>query len=294
MQLESIPCPWCYSPKREPFLRDEFRDLWVCHDCNLVYLSPRPASTSELYDKTYYLEKNIVGEGAYWSRIADIESRVTKRGSLVEIGCGTGVFCRVMANRGWDVLGLDVSSYSIESAKKYEQSNLRFCHIDPASDQHFSADVICAYQVLEHVPSPRDMLVNLRKKLVPGGLLVLEVPNIDAFDFKFNKLQRKRSLDVPYHLCHFRPEWLRWALATSGFEVLDTDYYIPNAVISAVDFRERVRSWGHRSADSNVSSKLSDAAPPLAQRLVSLGSRLLKAVGEMLPGWRFTVFARKT
>ena len=55
-----------------------------------------------------------------------IESRAIKPGRTLEVGCGTGTNAIWLAQRGFDVLGVDISEVAIEKARARAQGRFRF------------------------------------------------------------------------------------------------------------------------------------------------------------------------
>jgi 2-polyprenyl-3-methyl-5-hydroxy-6-metoxy-1,4-benzoquinol methylase len=46
--------------------------------------------------------------------------------TMLDLGCGAGRHAKWLSVKGYDVTGLDLAASSIQSAKKYEKTNLRF------------------------------------------------------------------------------------------------------------------------------------------------------------------------
>lgn len=97
-------------------------------------------------------------------------------------------------------------------------------------------DAVLCMSVIEHIPSsPRRMLGILYHILKPGGLLILDTPNL-AYLPNRRKLNRGRSPYVPIgeqfyteepfegHVREYTAEELRWMLSVTGFEILETDF----------------------------------------------------------------------
>ena len=94
---------------------------------------------------------------------------------ILEIGCGTGEFSRLLAERAEKVLAVDLSPQMIrlalESSKLYP--NIDFVESDVMTyqlpDSHF--DGIATLTTLHHLPM-KDILKNIKKALKPGGTFV--------------------------------------------------------------------------------------------------------------------------
>ena len=102
------------------------------------------------------------------------------RGRWIDVGCGSGVFSRILANHGADVLGVDGSSEMIEAARagggepapRYEVRTIKSLEVEPAG-----CDGVLCLSVIEYLDDPIAGLAILTRLLRPGGALVLSAPN---------------------------------------------------------------------------------------------------------------------
>ncbi len=312
-QTETLQrCNFCHSTTFK--FHDQIKDWTIvrCAACGFCFTNPRPTleSLPTFYTEDYFKDNyetrfNFFHEdGAmkssdelgFAARIADIEENLPKRGKLLEIGSAMGHFLEAMKRRGWDVRGIEISADAIELAQ--QQGIEVFCGIleEYQSDEHF--DVVCLYQVLEHVPDPAYVIERSRQLLSEGGLLVIEVPNLESFDAKINRQRRAWNYDLPRHLNHFRPGVLRNKLRENGFEIVEIDFYYPNFLIALSALLQRLKPASQAAAQESV-SKLEVAGPgsprfpPRARKLRNRKTRLIKRIARHFPGWRFTIIARK-
>lgn len=100
----------------------------------------------------------------------------TDSGRLLEIGCGKGGFLR-LAEAHFDVEGVDISDYAIESSRAHFGSRVRVANIVEDDLPAASYDVIAVFNILEHLRMPGPVIEKLAAALKPGGLLVGSVPN---------------------------------------------------------------------------------------------------------------------
>lgn len=125
-----------------------------------------------------------------YNRIADqkrvdfIESVIKKSvgssGRILDVGCGNGVISRHLGRAGFNVLGIDVSDKTIETAKSLTNlPNVQFMKMSAealvASGEKYDA-VICS-EVLEHLHQPGSLLQVLYQSLTENGKLIVTVPN---------------------------------------------------------------------------------------------------------------------
>lgn len=180
---------------------------------------------------------------------------------VVEIGCGLGMFTRVMAthSNAPKILACDLSNYAITEAQQHlaDLPNVTFHQIDalllpcPPS----SIDVVVGLDVLEHLHDPGLMLAKAHEILRPGGLLFLSLPNPESLgarikmgkpDLHDNSANPLRwfAWHDPTHVSIFPiAEWRRRLRALGFVKVRDgsdfwwdTPYFrrIPNIVLKIV------------------------------------------------------------
>jgi SAM-dependent methyltransferase len=109
--------------------------------------------------------------------------------SLLDLGCGTGNFVRLVAGRFGRIVATDVSSSAIEearrsSAHKPGDAEITWKVLDgngpmPFTDGEFSA--VVTLSTLQYIFDPEAFLAEVRRVLRPGGRFLVEVPNMAYF-----------------------------------------------------------------------------------------------------------------
>lgn len=101
--------------------------------------------------------------------------------SLIDIGCGTGEFLVQLKDRYDSLVGIDVSSDSIEFAIKKVQSfkNVSLYRGELQSFHFLKErfDVCLCLDVLEHVKDLSSLLQEIHRILRPGAEIIVTVPN---------------------------------------------------------------------------------------------------------------------
>jgi SAM-dependent methyltransferase len=215
-----------------------------------------------------------------------------------------GSFLEVMQKRGWQVSGVEISADAV--AQAHERGIELFCGVfeEFQTDQTF--DSICMYQTLEHVMAPAYALRRSFELLNPDGTMIIEVPNLASYDAKHNQERRLLNYDLPRHLHHFYPHVLANKLREIGFTVVEIDYYYPNALLDLAAKRLSASRGANASSNNSTpnstvqgtaspgaASDRDSATLPMAQRPGGWKQNLLRGVARFLPGWRFTIIARK-
>jgi SAM-dependent methyltransferase len=169
-----------YGKQIRPFMPiEKTLHLVICRDCDLRFFvgcTPGPAEFYRIVqrNKRYYLKDKNEYDLAI--------SQMHNARSVLEIGPGCGEFGHKLKQQGiLDYTGLE---FSPEAAKMGKQGGLdiRVEQIqDHALSQRDHYDVVCSFQVLEHVPNPKEFLQAAATCLRPGGLLILSVPSEDSY-----------------------------------------------------------------------------------------------------------------
>jgi 2-polyprenyl-3-methyl-5-hydroxy-6-metoxy-1,4-benzoquinol methylase len=140
----------------------------------------------------------------------DLIRKAKPSGKLLEIGCARGDFLRV-ARESFDASGVepnpDLANSSSEVAPVYRDIIER----TPWS----GFDIVASFHVIEHVDSPRSFIRAAAERLKPGGLLVIETPNIDSLPFKMFKSRWRQF--IPEHYFFFDPKTISRLLSDHGF-----------------------------------------------------------------------------
>ena len=209
-----------------------------CSRCRLIRLSPQPAAAElgAYYPDTYWFspeDKAVERWEEVYRRVVlrdhlgfvcrALES-TRARGPILDVGCGGGLFLKMLAERGHRVLGLDSSGAAARLAWKVNGVPAVCATLPDAPLAPASCAAVTMFHVLEHVHDPRAHLEAARSLLEPDGRLIAQVPNAACWQLRL--LGKNWSgLDVPRHLWDFRPGDLDILLDRSGFEVVRRKHF---------------------------------------------------------------------
>lgn len=115
---------------------------------------------------------------------------------VLEIGCGVGSFLEKILPKTKNVFGLELNR---EAVRICQNKNLNVTGelIQQHAKTHPNLyDVVCAFQVLEHVTEVKSFLEACVECLKPGGKLIIGVPNNEPYYQRFNKYA---TLNLPPH-----------------------------------------------------------------------------------------------
>jgi O-antigen chain-terminating methyltransferase len=112
-----------------------------------------------------------------------VQSVVTQASPLLDIGCGRGEWLHILKDSNIPATGIDTNAASVQECSA---QGLNVLHADAitylSNIEEKSLGAITLFQVLEHLPFPT-MVHLLRlalRALVPGGVLIAEVPNSET------------------------------------------------------------------------------------------------------------------
>src|ERR1043166_7737582 len=115
---------------------------------------------------------------------------------VLEVECNTGTFLERAAAITKNVVGLDFNPAAIETARSKGVTALNESIEDHAERHSGEYDVVCAFQVFEHLAQIGPMLTAMLRALKLGGKLIMSVPNNEPFFQRFNKYD---TLNMPPH-----------------------------------------------------------------------------------------------
>lgn len=149
-------------------------------------------------------------------KLVEKETGLT-RGSLLDLGSGTGVFARQMKEAGWQVTGLEPDADARALAKRVYQVDLEdSTHLFKLPPATF--DAITMWHVLEHVHDLQGTMTQLRTLLKEKGKLFIAVPNYRSKDAALYK-EYWAAWDVPRHLYHFSPRAMKILVEKHGLMI---------------------------------------------------------------------------
>jgi 2-polyprenyl-3-methyl-5-hydroxy-6-metoxy-1,4-benzoquinol methylase len=98
---------------------------------------------------------------------------------VLDIGCGTGYGSHVLAQKAKHVIGLDQDASAIAYCKmNYSRSNIEFIRADASNLPPTSMfDVVVIFQVIEHIADIDNFVVQVKKRVKPGGKILMTTPN---------------------------------------------------------------------------------------------------------------------
>ena len=211
-----------------------------CSQCSLIYVNPTPffnasEDFSEMsldFQYTQYMHLQISQKTLDFERqqmrwqLAQATSlgATPTQGRLLDVGCGSGASVRAAVDLGWEALGIDIDPQLIKHGREQLGVDLRSTTLLEAGLPDTAFDFIRLRDVIEHLPNPYDILLEIRRLLAPHGVVLIVTPNENGLPTRARLLlgkERNRVATVPppHHLHGFEPSTLQRILERAGLSV---------------------------------------------------------------------------
>jgi 2-polyprenyl-6-hydroxyphenyl methylase/3-demethylubiquinone-9 3-methyltransferase len=185
------------------------------------------------FDSLYQTSPAFRERFEVWSRLIDRYSHPDN--TVLDVGCGTGVFSFYAAERNGRVIGVDGSSGMIEQCRQKHSDlgggNLKFieANITTLTEKGIApADIVLCSSVLEYLPDFDASLEILRGLVTEGGIMIVSMPCSASY---YRKLERivyaltGRPRFYRYVKCRVGDAEVAEKLTQYGFELIERQYF---------------------------------------------------------------------
>ncbi len=162
---------------------------------------------SPYYDMLY-AGRNDAEAGAFLQRL--ISCLKPKNDSLMlDVACGKGRYSKVLAEMGFNVVGIDIAEPSILEAKKMETGNLHFFSHDmrkPFLPDHFdyAFNFFTSFGYFNTLNEHHDALQAIAKSLKKNGVLIIDYLNVPVAEKQLVPTEAKRFGDVDFEISRWQ------------------------------------------------------------------------------------------
>ena len=196
--LENVKCNYCGDDDyKVRYIKDGY-NIVQCKKCSLVYVNPRltQESIDNLYNEDYFLGDGFDKSIQYQKEFEELSDKLdltdwdaatikefiqteNKNPKLLDIGCGMGLFLWKAKKIGFDVEGIELSSFAADFVRSKDITvNDKSIYEERLPENHY--DAIALKEVIEHLPDPMLALENVYSALKPGGVLFMTTGNYNS------------------------------------------------------------------------------------------------------------------
>ena len=214
--------PAVFSARRLPD-RIHYR-IVRCSSCGLVRSDPIADSSTiaSLYRESTFDYSGEVDNlsHTYGAYLARLDRHGVRKNSLLEIGCGNGFFLGQALRQGYsDVRGVEPSESALKLADSQVRGRIACAMMSAGLFPRDSFDVVCLFQVLDHIVDPGSLLDTCFEILKPGGFVLCLNHNVEALSARIMK-DRSPIIDIE-HTYLYGPGTIGKLFSKSGFEVVE-------------------------------------------------------------------------
>jgi SAM-dependent methyltransferase len=223
--------------------------IYACEACAQVYLSPLPSEEKirAMFSQLYTTGEGSVAElRSYYSFCYDdvptnplvqlyerwlaALERFHPPGTLLDIGCGAGLFLAVARRRGWRPFGVDDCAEATTHARERFGLDVQTGDFSDFAGNGRQFDAITMWDIIEHARQPVELLAAVRGCVAPGGVVGMSTPNqrsiLDLVAGALYRLSAGRITSplekfyIDQHFLYFTPTTLAQALGRAGLDIV--------------------------------------------------------------------------
>jgi len=147
---------------------------------------------------------------------------ISAQSQLYEIGCAYGFFLEMVQNRFQKVSGIDISEDATAYARDVVGVNAKAGNF-LNTDLPYQPDIICMWDVIEHLAAPEKVIAHAAKAMKPGGYICITTGDIGSFVARMRG-PKWRIVHPPTHLHYFDQKTLSQLLSQNGLEPVSITY----------------------------------------------------------------------
>lgn len=244
-----MSCLICESDRAQPVWQQGKLRIDECKGCGVLFTADRPTEEEMM---RLYAGGDLLGERpdplakreeprpawkmAEHARLLDrLAHRGLKSGTLLDVGCFSGVFLSNAKKRGFDCMGVEPNEDAYLHVRNAQGLEVINGSLESARFGAERFSVVSFLDVIEHLPDPVGELRETFRILRPGGWLILTTPNVRGLPQRVVKIQRwftGRPFcpidDVPWHLWGFTRSSLARCVEKAGFCVEEIIWLEPS------------------------------------------------------------------
>ena len=223
------PCELCHhetlTQVYEPERSTRGLKIYLCNHCGLMQSLPRidraPRRIAAVsggadwgnvrYGKAFRTDAAM----KVLARHADFNSEI----SLLDVGSNRGSFVKAFLSAAPNahILALEPDERVVDSCKGLERTDSICSRIEDAALESGRFDIVHSCHTIEHLAHPQEILADHWRVLKPGGLLVLDAPNIAIL----GESDIIEEWFIDKHLYHFSARTLIRMVRAAGFDIVE-------------------------------------------------------------------------
>jgi SAM-dependent methyltransferase len=220
----------CAAPQPRTLFFRNGKWFWFCNRCEFVFVYD---IYPEFLEDVDYLDDP--DEFSYRAEVTErqqreyarlLERMLPHRGCnrLLEVGCSGGGFLRCAMDAGWVCTGVEILPEIARLAREKHGLDVRTGDLFAAGFDDGEFDIVYMNEVIEHVVEPLDLMMEAKRVVRPGGVVVLRTGNARSWS------ARLRGRDWIYynfcghgHIRFYSPKAAKALAAATGFASVSSE-----------------------------------------------------------------------
>ena len=229
LEFDRRECGICHKDNSSNHFQVQGINIDYCHSCGVHFSNYDPQKSQDIYQEDYYSGvDNGYGDYAleikthkatFKKRLEFAKKYLPEKGVLLDYGCAIGHLCMVARDMGWKTFGSDFSNFGAETTNLEYGVETFVSDVTKPPVKENSIDLVCMYDLIEHIPDPGKALRNVSKIIKPNGYVHLVTPDVGSI----SKLLLGKGwfhFKPREHLFFFNKTTMRALLENNGFEVI--------------------------------------------------------------------------
>jgi 2-polyprenyl-3-methyl-5-hydroxy-6-metoxy-1,4-benzoquinol methylase len=288
------------TPRQHQRVVEKLNKIWyhnechilACDNCTFVFSAPFTSGDAEFYELISPATPYPKRKWEFDRTLQTLRSLDLKSLDVIEVGAGSGVFLQMLKDHGCPTEHLFATEFSSTGRKAIAERGIACSPEDVRRlDPERKFDVVCMFQVLEHLDDFQGLFDALRRITKPGAQLFVAVPYGEwiARNERVGLL-----LDVPpNHISRWWPRSLeclaeRFGWTIAGCEIEPANLRLDMANALASRFLRKARA--EKSWENHVLRLAEKVERPALARMIKLAgaatsfSCLATVIGLLLDG----------
>jgi len=238
-------------------------EIWQCERCGLGRAEASSFDPKCYYTADYFSGSRADGYSDYlgtepvlrreFARGVDFVRRFVRSGRMLDLGCAYGFFLKE-ARCHFEVFGIELAEHAAASCREAGLNVLSGVANESNMERIGEVDVITMFDVIEHLPQPREVLALCSRYLKPGGIIVITTGDFASIAARWAGA-RWRLMTPPQHLWYFTKESLRRMSAQFALSMEYFDYPAKRVPLSLIVFQLQ-RMLGMRGSPLTAAGRI--------------------------------------
>jgi 2-polyprenyl-3-methyl-5-hydroxy-6-metoxy-1,4-benzoquinol methylase len=197
-------------------------DILYCTTCELRFSNPMSHPGGAFYEASHLYANRASGNVSLNLPALDWRCRTLfgnfpaeNNGRMLDIGSGDGGLMSHAQKLGMDAFGIEIDPRGVQIAKEIRGlKNVVAGDLKTLESLGWpSFDRVTCFEVMEHLPDPKELLRLIYRMLKPGGLAAITVPRWDRNPALFDP----ETDYPPHHFTLWTPKAMEKVFAQAGF-----------------------------------------------------------------------------